>query len=202
LLGAAAAALERFRGLYERMLALAAGQPVASVLLALIDYYHLDPQEPTMRRLREMALTFGESLAAFATHLQTFSDSVLYDERAEAVTLSTLHAAKGLEFAVVFIAGLEEGLLPLAPRQSLEPAASRQHLEEERRLFYVGMTRAISTLYLTWCGARSSFSGHSENRQPSRFLEELPVAAFSVPPLSRPTAGKRKPVHRQLPLFP
>jgi DNA helicase II / ATP-dependent DNA helicase PcrA len=200
--GVAGVALERFCALYERMLVLAAEQPVVTVLMALMERYHLNPQEPAMTRLRELALTFGDSLASFAAHLQTFSDSVVYDQRAEAITLSTLHAAKGLEFQVVCIAGLEEGLLPLLLRQQLDSDALRLHLEEERRLLYVGMTRAIATLYLSWCSTRSSYGGVGEQRQPSRFLAELPAASFSAPPVSRPATGKRKPAYRQLSLFP
>lgn len=199
--GTAAVALERFRALYGRMLALASGQPVATVLLALMDYYHLDPQDAEMLRLRELAMTFGDSLVSFADHLQSFSDSIVYDAKTEAVTLSTLHAAKGLEFSVVFIAGVEEGLVPLTPRQQLESTAWREHLEEERRLFYVGMTRAVAILYLTWCAARASYSTPGESRKPSQFLAELPAASLSAPPVCRPAAEKRKPTHRQLSLF-
>jgi uncharacterized protein (TIGR00375 family) len=199
--GAAGVALERFRLLYEQMLALASGQPVASVLLALMDYYDFDPQEAEMKRLRELALTFGDSLVACAEHLHTFSDSVVYDERAEVVTLSTLHAAKGLEFSVVFIAGVEEGLLPLVPRPRQDAGALQEHLEEERRLFYVGMTRAAATLYLTWCSVRSSYGASGANRQQSRFLAELPATSFSIPPVCRLGAEKRQPTHRQLSLF-
>ncbi len=199
--GAAGVAIDRFRSLYERMLALASEQPVVTVLLALMDYYDFDPQDAELRRLRELVLTFGDSLVACATHLQTFSDSVIYDERAEAVTLSTLHAAKGLEFPVVFIAGVEEGLLPMAPRQQQNASALREHLEEERRLFYVGITRAAATLYLSWCALRSLHGGSAEPRQQSRFLAELPANSFSVPPVCRLGAEKRKPTHRQLSLF-
>ena len=201
LTGAAGVAWQRFRSLYGRMLVMAAEQPVGAILLALMGSYDLDPQQTEMLRFRELALTFGHSIAAFAAHLNTFSDSVVYDQRAEAVALSTLHAAKGLEFPVVFIAGLEEGLLPLAPRLALESAAQCRHLEEERRLFYVGMTRAIVTLYLTWCHSRPWHGVLDKNRHPSQFLAELPTAAFSAPPVSRPVAESRKPAHRQLSLF-
>ncbi len=200
LTGGAGAGLERFRTLCGRMLALAAEQPAAEVLLALMDRYGLDPQQPEMIRLRELALTFGHSIASFAAHLETFSDSVIYDQRAEAVTLSTLHAAKGLEFPVVFIVGIEEGLLPLKPRENPEPEADRQRVEEERRLLYVGMTRAVATLYLSWCQRRPGQGGSGEQPHPSRFLAELPSTAFSVPPLLRPRE-KRKTRHRQLSLF-
>jgi len=85
------------------------------------------------------------------------------------VTLMTLHSAKGLEFPVVFIAGCEEELLPHA--RSLGEGG--QGLEEERRLFYVGLTRAEDELFLTWAGRRLHF-GQETYRQPSRFLEEIP----------------------------
>ena len=85
----------------------------------------------------------------------------------EAVTLMTLHAAKGLEFPVVFIVGMEEGLFPSS--RCVEEAAD---LEEERRLAYVGMTRAMQRLFLTYAGSRFSFGNRSYN-MPSRFLMEL-----------------------------
>lgn len=198
--GAAGTAFDRLRGLEARMRQLAREQPVETVVRALADRYRLDPLAADLVRLRNLALTFDRSLPAFAAHLQQFGDSVLYDERAEAVTLSTLHAAKGLEFPLVFIAGLEEGFVPLAPRQELALEAHQKHLEEERRLFYVGITRASATLYLTWCRSRSLFGGRAEERQPSSLLAELPQTAFSPPPDSRP-AAQRKPAHRQLSLF-
>ncbi|MBQ2622796.1 UvrD-helicase domain-containing protein [Candidatus Saccharibacteria bacterium] len=84
-----------------------------------------------------------------------------------AVTLMTLHAAKGLEFPVVFIVGLEEGLFPGS--RSLE---NQEDLEEERRLAYVGMTRAMQKLFLTYALSRLSYGNRSYN-MPSRFLTEL-----------------------------
>lgn len=86
----------------------------------------------------------------------------------EKVVLMTLHSAKGLEFPVVFIVGLEEGLLPHYLRLN-----DRSELEEERRLFYVGMTRAKEELYLSYVRRRGLF-GRSFERMPSRFLSELP----------------------------
>jgi superfamily I DNA/RNA helicase len=84
------------------------------------------------------------------------------------VTLLTLHAAKGLEFPVVFLIGVEEGLLPHA--RALE---SEAELEEERRLFYVGITRAKERLYLSYCSSRNRFGLH-ERSIPSHFLDDLP----------------------------
>jgi superfamily I DNA/RNA helicase len=177
----------------------AANQPVTVILQAIIDRYRLVTDHPDIKRLVELALTFDRSLVDFAAYLQQYSDSVLYDPRAEAVTLSTLHAAKGLEFSLVFIAGLEEGLLPLRQRQPLAES-ERSHVEEERRLLYVGLTRAITTLYLTWCASRSRYGGSPEPCQPSRFLQELPAGSLAISPLKAP-AKVRKPSPRQLPLF-
>ncbi len=91
------------------------------------------------------------------------------DEASEhdTATLMTLHAAKGLEFPVVFIVGLEEGLFP-----SSRSEGDDERLEEERRLAYVGITRAMQDLFLTFAGSRYSFSGRNYN-MPSRFLLEL-----------------------------
>ncbi len=199
--GAAGRALERFRALYDRLLPRVGVQTVHSLLLDLTAHYQLDPQADELVRFRELALTFDRSLAAFADHLELFSDSVLYDPRASVVTLSTLHAAKGLEYPLVFIAGLEDGQLPLAPRQTTETAAGRRHFEEERRLFYVGITRAIATLYLSWCDWRPGYNGVAENRQRSRFLTELPPNLCSAPPKSLLPAAKKNAASRQLSLF-
>ena len=91
------------------------------------------------------------------------------------VTLMTLHAAKGLEFPVVFIVGLEEGIIPHSRVQQDGPAA----LEEERRLMYVGMTRAREDLHLTHAQSRLQFGARSYN-QPSRFLDDMGDAVASV----------------------
>ncbi|MCL2789088.1 MAG: UvrD-helicase domain-containing protein [Desulfobulbus sp.] len=192
------AVLAPFHQMLARMRALSATAPAAEVLVALCARYGFDPEQPDVKRLRELALSFG-SLADFASHLHRFSDSVLYDPRAEAVTLSTLHAAKGLEFPVVFIAGCEEGLLPLAPHVSESPETQRRQLEEERRLFYVGVTRTTTNLICTWCRSRALYGTPVESRQPSRFLDELPADAFS--PILQPRAQRKKPAVRQLSLF-
>jgi DNA helicase-2/ATP-dependent DNA helicase PcrA len=111
----------------------------------------------------------GETLAEFLDHAALASDTDQYDPEAR-VTLMTLHAAKGLEFPLVFLAGLEEGLFPHS-RTLLNP----DELEEERRLCYVGMTRAMNTLILTRAHYRRRFGNDApEMSVPSRFLEEVP----------------------------
>jgi DNA helicase-2/ATP-dependent DNA helicase PcrA len=111
----------------------------------------------------------GETLADFLDHAALASDTDQYDPDSR-VTLMTLHAAKGLEFPLVFLAGLEEGLFPHS-RTLLNP----EELEEERRLCYVGMTRAMNTLILTRAHYRRRYGNDApEMSVPSRFLEEVP----------------------------
>ncbi len=112
----------------------------------------------------------GETLDQFLDHAALVSDADAYDERAQ-ITLMTLHAAKGLEFSLVFLAGLEEGLFPHS-RTFLQP----DDIEEERRLCYVGMTRAMDTLVLTRAVYRRRYGTDlPEASIPSRFLEEVPM---------------------------
>jgi DNA helicase-2/ATP-dependent DNA helicase PcrA len=111
----------------------------------------------------------GETLDQFLDHAALVSDADAYDERAQ-ITLMTLHAAKGLEFPFVFLCGLEEGLFPHS-RTFLQP----DDIEEERRLCYVGMTRAMDTLILSRAVYRRRYGTDlPEASVPSRFLEEIP----------------------------
>ena len=115
------------------------------------------------------AVERGETPAEFLDHaaLVAQADAVESDSQ---VTLLTMHNAKGLEFPIVFVAGLEDGLFPHS-RSLLSEAA----MEEERRLCYVGMTRAEKRLYLTWAKYRRRFGGGEQERSiPSRFLREVP----------------------------
>ena len=113
----------------------------------------------------------GETLAEFLDHAALASDADQFDPEAR-VTLMTLHAAKGLEFPLVFLAGMEEGLFPHS-RTLNNP----EELEEERRLCYVGMTRAMNTLVLTRAHYRRRYGNDApEQSIPSRFLEEIPPA--------------------------
>lgn len=109
------------------------------------------------------------SLETFLDKVSLVSDVDLYEDKGNRVSLMTLHCAKGLEFPYVFITGMEDGLLPHHRR-----GEEIQDLEEERRLFYVGMTRAREKLFLTRAERRHTFGvGHAN--LPSRFLDEIPL---------------------------
>ena len=157
----------------------------ADILKFLIDrtgYIKLLEQEDTpeafsrIENLRELVNAAmdsrdrGETLDQFLDHAALVSDADAYDEAAQ-ITLMTLHAAKGLEFPLVFLGGLEEGLFPHS-RTFLQP----DDIEEERRLCYVGMTRAMDTLILTRAVYRRRYGTDlPEASIPSRFLDEVPA---------------------------
>ncbi len=119
-----------------------------------------------LNRLRELAAAFKNDKTAFGSNMALQRDTDLYQPGIEKVAVMTLHAAKGLEFPVVFIAGCEENLLPLRRQDKAVD------LEEERRLFYVGMTRAQSRLYLTYA-RRRTHDGETRNCQLSRFVTDI-----------------------------
>jgi ATP-dependent DNA helicase UvrD/PcrA len=124
----------------------------------------------------------GETLDQFLDHAALVADTDAYDERAQ-VTLMTLHSAKGLEFPLVFLCGMEEGLFPHS-RTFLQP----DDIEEERRLCYVGMTRAMDTLVLTRAVYRRRYGTDlPEASIPSRFLEEVPPELLEELGVSRKT---------------
>jgi DNA helicase-2/ATP-dependent DNA helicase PcrA len=113
------------------------------------------------------------TLEGFLEEVSLITDIDLWDKTKDAVTLMTLHAAKGLEFRVVFITGLEEGLFPLS--RSLENPSD---LEEERRLFYVGITRAKERLFLSFARQRRRFADMVNLE--SRFLNEIPKELLKI----------------------
>jgi DNA helicase II / ATP-dependent DNA helicase PcrA len=122
----------------------------------------------------------AETLDQFLDHAALIADADDYDERSQ-ITLMSLHAAKGLEFPLVFLSGLEEGLFPHS-RTMLQP----DEVEEERRLCYVGMTRAMDQLVLTRAVYRRRYgTDQPEASVPSRFLEEVPA------PLIEELGGRR-----------
>jgi DNA helicase-2/ATP-dependent DNA helicase PcrA len=124
----------------------------------------------------------GASVLDFMEEISLASAVDRWKDEAGAVTLMTLHAAKGLEFPVVFIVGLEQGLLPHSRANE-----SQSELEEERRLLFVGITRAERELYLSHCKVRE-FRGQRLATIASTFLRELPEEALIVRDLSQPDA--------------
>lgn len=108
------------------------------------------------------------TLAEFLESISLTSDIDNMEESEDTVTLMTLHSAKGLEFPVVFLVGMEEGIFP-----GYKSIGEIKELEEERRLFYVGITRAMQYLYLT-CAKRRTIFGSTSYNQISRFLKEIP----------------------------
>lgn len=140
--------------------------------------------------LLPLARRCGTDLDQFRTEIALGAAADALDPRADAITLLTLHAAKGLEFGTVFLAGCESGLLPLrVPGAAL---ASGQQLAEERRLLFVGMTRARARLFLT-CAARRTRHGTAAAAGPSPFLTAIDPALLDrlTPPRSRRPAGQQ-----------
>jgi len=122
-----------------------------------------------VQELRRLAYEYSErGLTPFLENLALVSDQDTLPEQTSAPTLLTLHAAKGLEFGQVFIAGLDEGILPHS--RSLDDP---EEMAEERRLFYVGITRARNKIYLVRANQRSTY-GTSDISDPSRFLKDIP----------------------------
>jgi len=128
------------------------------------DFSEIDPETALELFLENVSLVAGADIA------ESGEGGRIVNQDKEAVTLITLHAAKGLEFAVVFLVGLEEGVLPHF--RSLE---NQHELEEERRLAYVGITRAMRRLYLTRAIRRSFYGGSAVYQEASRFIEEIPA---------------------------
>src|SRR5262245_42852822 len=142
-------------------------------------YDDLAPEDALDRLLEETALV---------------ADQDSYDSDADKLSLITLHAAKGLEFPVVFIAGLEEGLFPTSRAIDAEAGLNPdpRGMEEERRLAYVGMTRAKQRLYVShaWQRATRRAGGNlGFMAEPSRFLLEIPAELMSGPKLERSAAA-------------
>ncbi|MDR3710033.1 MAG: UvrD-helicase domain-containing protein [Capsulimonadaceae bacterium] len=123
----------------------------------------------------------SELLTAFLEEVSLVSDIDTYDEEPNSVTLMTLHSAKGLEFGVVFLAGMEEGIFP-----HMRAFQSLTELEEERRLCYVGITRAKEQLYMSYAESRMVF-GNVQRNAVSRFIAEIPATLY-IPTSMRPSS--------------
>lgn len=147
--------------------------------LGFIDRYRKDGTDESLARIEniyELLSAIDEycerdenaSLVGYMEEVALLTDIDNYNREGEQVTLMTLHSAKGLEFPVVFLTGMEDGLFPL--QRAIEEA---QELEEERRLFYVGITRAMQKAYLSAARVRQRY-GELLVSRPSRFLDEIP----------------------------
>jgi superfamily I DNA/RNA helicase len=168
-----------------------------------MEYLRLNTKSADARRFLELAGSFGADLQGFGLYLQKNETETVYDERAEAVSLMTMHGAKGLEFPVVFITGMEEGIFPCELLRSEKdddavtsaPSASTQ---EERRLFYVGMTRARNSLILTSAATRQIF-GSYRTCPVSPFIAEIPASLYEQ--IERGKSKKKKTTGKQMKLF-
>ena len=175
--------------------------PVADLLDRVLDMSglakHIHAQDDGDERwenileLRGLAEDYGppadgsiDGLSAFLERVSLVSDVDQYEQSEDALTLITLHQAKGLEFPVVMIAGLEEGLLPHS--RSMD---TPREIEEERRLCYVGMTRAMERLYLLRAFRRRYPSAGGVSL-PSRFLEDVPDDLLASPSVDRPGGAR------------
>lgn len=139
------------------------------------------------------------SLQEYLEQVALVTDLDSYDTSLDRVTLMTLHAAKGLEFPVVFMTGMEEGIFPHG-----RAAGERDDVEEERRLCYVGMTRAMQKLYLTHARRRRIYGDYQYN-PPSRFVAEIPAHLLgqkTKPAMSKPAAHNLASVFEQFEPIP
>ena len=212
----AVTALRRFRDLILALSDIATREPVSDVLGKLLDKsgyladlreQHTEEAEGRLANLMELVSAARDyemrdpepSLGGFVDRLSLLSETDEEQGAPEArIWLMTLHAAKGLEFPTVFLVGMEEGLFPHVRSQDDE-----EELEEERRLCYVGMTRAQTRLILTSAARRRVF-GEYRSSEPSRFLDEIPselvevvAPVFSTPApdtttFGRPRRGRRR----------
>jgi DNA helicase-2/ATP-dependent DNA helicase PcrA len=211
-LGAAAVkALDRFASVIERLRELSERTSVGELLESTLreaGYFEALEAERTIEaqgRLENLHELIGvarefdanwegehgvPALAEFLQQLSLYSEQDGLRESEDLITLMTLHNAKGLEYPVVFMIGCEEGVFPHS--RSIDEG----NLEEERRLCYVGITRARSRLYITYARTRSLYGARSYN-MPSRFLDELPVELTDVeeaaPADVWPAGGDAKP---------
>ena len=217
----AATALGRFRDLIRALQDIGSREPVSDVLgklLAQSGYLddlreqHTEESEGRLSNLMELVSAARDyevrepeaSLSGFVDRLSLLSETDDEQGTREArIWLMTLHAAKGLEFPVVFIVGLEEGLFPHTRSQEDD-----DELEEERRLCYVGMTRAQTRLVLTSAARRRVF-GEYQSSEPSRFLSEIPPGlmdvvepVFSTPAPSPTTFGRHRRGRHRSPAVP
>ncbi len=194
----AVVALVGFLEVWDRVRALAQSATVADLIDAVLISFeysqHLGPDsaeaEERLQNIRELRAVAVdrypvpgiESLASFLDGVALVAEVDQLEEGVEAPVLMTLHTAKGLEFPVVFIVGMQEGILPhsrAVERLNDNPSEGLRELEEERRLCYVGITRAMRRLYLLHSLSGGVYGQDSRN-QPSRFLKDLPPEVLAT----------------------
>jgi len=167
-----------------------------------MDYLRVNAKSEDAKRFIELAGSFGSDLPGFANYLHKNEAATVFDENAEAVSLMTLHGAKGLEFPVVFITGMEDGIFPCSLHGDVNGTEAditvKDSIHEERRLFYVGMTRAQDFLILTSSFTRPIF-GSFESRPLSRFVNEIPKELYRQS--KKEKSRKKKPGAKQMKLF-
>jgi len=195
--------LERFAELIEDLRARASGLSISELLVAVMEesgYIRELQGEDTpdarvrLENLQELVGVAREfesqenagTLDDFLANVALISDLDTLDPETSFVTLMTMHAAKGLEFPIVFMTGLEDGVFPHSRAQT-----DMNELEEERRLAYVGVTRAVDRLYFSYAQRRTLF-GNTFAHPKSRFLEEMPSVepVGMLTPNPRPSGGR------------
>ena len=192
----AAPRLESFVSLINRLQAMSGSIQVSDLIHEIIEQTGIirelegeataeaESRTENIKEFISLALEYekredANGLAGFLEGITLVSDVDSMDEEKDSVILMTLHSAKGLEFPVVFLVGLEEGIFP-----GFRSAADENELEEERRLCYVGITRAKEKLYLTHTYCRTLFGNTSYNKV-SRFVGEIPRELFEGTPVKQ-----------------
>lgn len=190
-------------GLTEEIAGLELHEQVSTVIekSGLIEFYEktqAESKEERVDNLKELvnAARFFDfdttpsenQLDTFLAHTMLDSGVAQHNDESPAVQLMTLHSAKGLEFKVVFLVGMEEGLFP-----STHSLDSAEQMEEERRLCYVGITRTMAQLYLSYADSRRLY-GREMYPRPSRFIREIPSTAMNEVTFSKPRSSFAEPV--------
>ena len=177
---------------------------VADKVATLVDRLDIrsdNEKEPCLgevvNQITQGAEKYNHRTADFLSSLALQSDTDTFMQNAQNVALMTMHAAKGLEFPVVFVAGCEDGLIPFHPIPLHGAGGKKSDIEEERRLFYVAMTRAKKVLFLTWAKKRRIY-GKSVRREVSPFIQAIETSLLDK---KRISIKRKKPQYVQMSLF-
>ena len=205
----AAGALEQFANLMASLQSMAGSMPLPDFYeevmyktgylpaLEAQDTIEAHGRIDNIRELKSSIVEYCEraetpTLGEFLEEISLLTDVDRYDEEADAVTMMTMHSAKGLEFDTVFLVGVEEGLFP-----SYRSMEKNEELEEERRICYVAMTRAKKELYIS-CARRRMLYGQTSFAKPSRFIDEIPETCLQREGPQSPVLQSARPA-RQAP---